>query len=54
MLSAAMNELAMLRVLVVHGGRSGDAFGLFLAGVIVVGVLAWALSCPGTRQSSKS
>jgi hypothetical protein len=53
MLTAAMNDLAMLRFLVVHGGRAGDGFALFLMGVVAVGVLVWALSDSGSSQSAK-
>jgi hypothetical protein len=54
MLTAGLNELAMLRFLVVHGGRSGDRFGLFLIGVIAAGVLVWALAHAGTNESAKN
>jgi hypothetical protein len=53
MLKAGMNDLAM-RVLVFHGGRSGDGLGLLLMGVVAVGVLVWALSRSGGNESAKS
>jgi hypothetical protein len=52
MLTAGMNDLAM-RVVVFHSGRAGDGFGLFLMGVIAVGVLIWALAHSGSNQSAK-
>jgi hypothetical protein len=54
MSTAGLNELAMLRFLVVHGGRSGDGFALLLMGVVAVGALVWALSHAGSNQSAKS
>jgi hypothetical protein len=54
MLTAGLNQLAMLRLVMVHGGRSGDGFGLFLLGVIAVGALVWALSHSSNNQSAKS
>jgi hypothetical protein len=55
MLTAGLNELAMLRFLVVHGGRSGDGFALFLMGAVAFGVLIWALShsSSSNNQSAK-
>jgi hypothetical protein len=54
MLTASGNDLAMLRFLLVHGGRSGDGFALFLMGLVAVGALIWALSHSGNNQSAKS
>ncbi len=54
MLTAGLNELAMIRVLVVHGGRSGDGFALFLMGFVLVGAVAWALAHSGSNQSAKN
>jgi hypothetical protein len=54
MLTAGLNQLAMMRLLVVHGGRSANAFGLLLTGIVAVGVFVWALSYPGTSQSGKN
>jgi hypothetical protein len=52
MLTAGMNDLAM-RILVFHGGRGGDGLGLFIMGVVAVGVLVWALSHSSGNQSAK-
>lgn len=54
MLTATMNDLAMLRFLVVHGGRGGDGLALVLMGIVAVGVLIWALAHTGNAQNSQS
>jgi hypothetical protein len=55
MLTAGVNELAMIRLVVFHGaGRSGDGFALLLMGAVAVGALIWALSHNGRNESAKS
>jgi hypothetical protein len=51
-LNEGLNDLAMMRFLVVHGGRGGDGFALLLMGAVAVGVLVWALSRSGSNQSA--
>jgi hypothetical protein len=54
MATAGMNALAMVRFggfRFSHGG--GDGFALLLMGVVVFGVLIWALSHSGRNESAK-
>jgi cbb3-type cytochrome oxidase subunit 3 len=55
MLTAGMNALAMMRFggfRIAHGG--GDALGLLVMGVAVLGILVWALSRSEHNQSTKN
>jgi hypothetical protein len=54
MVAAGMNELAMrlggFRVF--H--EAGDGLALLLMGIVVLGLLIWALSPPGSNHSAKN
>jgi hypothetical protein len=55
MLTAGLNALALVRFggfRLFHGG-SRDGFGLLLIGLLVTGVLIWALSGPGRGEPAK-
>jgi hypothetical protein len=56
MLTAGANALALVRfggARVIHsGGR--DGFALLLIGLVVIGVLIWALSGPGRGEPANS
>jgi hypothetical protein len=54
MVAVGMNELAMRLggFRVIH--ETGDGLALLLMGVVVLGLLIWALSPPGGNHSAKS
>lgn len=56
MLTAKMNALALARFggfRLIHGGGQ-DGFGLLLLGLLVVGVVAWAISRSDRSEPAKS
>ena len=52
-MDAGINELAM-RLGGLQFGHGGTGFALLLMGVVVFGVLIWALAQPHGNQSAKS
>jgi cbb3-type cytochrome oxidase subunit 3 len=55
MFTAAINSLAMMRFGGFRAAHSaGDAFGLFLMGVVAVGVLVWALARSDRNESARN
>jgi hypothetical protein len=52
MVAAGMNELAM-RFGGFRLGHGGDGFWLLVMGIVVFGLLIWALSPPGGSHSAK-
>ncbi|HVU45927.1 MAG TPA: hypothetical protein VHD85_07375 [Terracidiphilus sp.] len=52
MVAAGMTELAM-RLGSFRLGRDGDGLALLAMGIVVFGLLIWALSPPGGSHSAK-
>jgi outer membrane lipoprotein SlyB len=55
MQTAVVNALAMARFGGFRMGHAGGGgFGLLLAGLVILGVVAWAVSRPQRSESAKS
>jgi hypothetical protein len=49
------NALALLGMALIRfGGRGGGGFVVMLFGLLIVGVLVWALTRPGSGESAKN
>jgi hypothetical protein len=54
MLTAGMNTLATARFGFRFGHGAGEAFGLLVISIAVLGILVWALSRSGRNESARN